>query len=102
RRHTRFSRDWSSDVCSSDLLEQYVDQWLADCSDAAVLEINDGNWRFVHNKLRDGVIFDMSLPDFQELNRRAALAIESVYQYSTRSEEPSCRERVEEPEGEGE
>src|SRR5690606_39534809 len=22
RRHTRFSRDWSSDVCSSDLLEQ--------------------------------------------------------------------------------
>src|SRR5690606_40168347 len=23
RRHTRFSRDWSSDVCSSDLLEQW-------------------------------------------------------------------------------
>src|SRR5690606_40778806 len=23
RRHTRFSRDWSSDVCSSDLLERY-------------------------------------------------------------------------------
>src|SRR5690606_40702001 len=22
RRHTRFSRDWSSDVCSSDLIEQ--------------------------------------------------------------------------------
>src|SRR5690606_39885056 len=22
RRHTRFSRDWSSDVCSSDLLDQ--------------------------------------------------------------------------------
>src|SRR5690606_39817938 len=24
RRHTRFSRDWSSDVCSSDLLRQIV------------------------------------------------------------------------------
>src|SRR5690606_40121217 len=24
RRHTRFSRDWSSDVCSSDLLRQYA------------------------------------------------------------------------------
>src|SRR5690606_40558021 len=24
RRHTRFSRDWSSDVCSSDLLEMRV------------------------------------------------------------------------------
>src|SRR5215475_10823282 len=29
RRHTRFSRDWSSDVCSSDLGEQreYPDSW---------------------------------------------------------------------------
>src|SRR5690606_40898107 len=25
RRHTRFSRDWSSDVCSSDLLTKPVD-----------------------------------------------------------------------------
>src|SRR5690606_39583109 len=24
RRHTRFSRDWSSDVCSSDLLDQLL------------------------------------------------------------------------------
>src|SRR5690606_40087152 len=24
RRHTRFSRDWSSDVCSSDLFEIYL------------------------------------------------------------------------------
>src|SRR5690606_40070352 len=24
RRHTRFSRDWSSDVCSSDLEKRYV------------------------------------------------------------------------------
>src|SRR5690606_39955722 len=23
RRHTRFSRDWSSDVCSSDLVDRY-------------------------------------------------------------------------------
>src|SRR5690606_39896945 len=26
RRHTRFSRDWSSDVCSSDLLSQHQDR----------------------------------------------------------------------------
>src|SRR5690606_39393115 len=24
RRHTRFSRDWSSDVCSSDLVTKYI------------------------------------------------------------------------------
>src|SRR5690606_39355930 len=27
RRHTRFSRDWSSDVCSSDLEEGFDIQW---------------------------------------------------------------------------
>src|SRR5690606_40167015 len=29
RRHTRFSRDWSSDVCSSDLNAQKVAEFLA-------------------------------------------------------------------------
>src|SRR5690606_40994900 len=29
RRHTRFSRDWSSDVCSSDLVQHVVDHLLA-------------------------------------------------------------------------
>src|SRR5690606_40900070 len=27
RRHTRFSRDWSSDVCSSDLIDCGFPQW---------------------------------------------------------------------------
>src|SRR5690606_40117096 len=30
RRHTRFSRDWSSDVCSSDLYEHHDDVQVAD------------------------------------------------------------------------
>src|SRR5690606_40593054 len=32
RRHTRFSRDWSSDVCSSDLLHRYAVQYADDVS----------------------------------------------------------------------
>src|SRR2546422_3122324 len=28
RRHTRCSRDWSSDVCSSDLTENWANMWL--------------------------------------------------------------------------
>src|SRR5699024_1379657 len=28
RRHTRSKRDWSSDVCSSDLFPQFVSRWL--------------------------------------------------------------------------
>src|SRR5690606_40715149 len=32
RRHTRFSRDWSSDVCSSDLLEEaWLYEAMAEC-----------------------------------------------------------------------
>src|SRR5690606_40467544 len=30
RRHTRFSRDWSSDVCSSDLAQVYKGHYLSD------------------------------------------------------------------------
>src|SRR5690606_40284936 len=29
RRHTRFSRDWSSDVCSSDLQRRHLDSLVA-------------------------------------------------------------------------
>src|SRR5690606_39932134 len=37
RRHTRFSRDWSSDVCSSDLVDgRHQVQQLGKVGDAAV------------------------------------------------------------------
>src|SRR5690606_40544498 len=29
RRHTRFSRDWSSDVCSSDLTNVHIDHFVS-------------------------------------------------------------------------
>src|SRR5690606_39673873 len=41
RRHTRFSRDWSSDVCSSDL-ELSVNNW----GDAVIQAIEEGVKRF--------------------------------------------------------
>src|SRR5690606_40927322 len=33
RRHTRFSRDWSSDVCSSDLVRYFLWQFVGRASD---------------------------------------------------------------------
>src|SRR5690606_40733371 len=42
RRHTRFSRDWSSDVCSSDLghdLRQRARRMLDDCTGEAEADI---------------------------------------------------------------
>src|SRR5207302_2320142 len=38
RRHTRFSRDWSSDVCSSDLLRSFM---APTCSTTAALVVGD-------------------------------------------------------------
>src|SRR5690606_10700572 len=47
RRHTRFSRDWSSDVCSSDLDPHYA-EYLADFKNlaegVAPLQRPDGFW----------------------------------------------------------
>src|SRR5690606_40928071 len=42
RRHTRFSRDWSSDVCSSDLRQhaaEEIDQLAAICRDHRATEV---------------------------------------------------------------
>lgn len=61
-----------------------LDYWLSDCADAAVLEVQDGQWRFGHSKLRDGVLADIDPETTKDLNRRAALAISSVYEYSSR------------------
>src|SRR5690606_40107455 len=53
RRHTRFSRDWSSDVCSSDLSGKSVGifHWPLYESDVAK-PLPDGLWRAA---LEDGV-----------------------------------------------
>src|SRR5690606_17383154 len=39
RRHTRFSRDWSSDVCSSDLEDEKLKNYSSDGYSQALLEI---------------------------------------------------------------
>src|SRR5690606_40504604 len=47
RRHTRFSRDWSSDVCSSDLLECNTRLQVATgvaAGTAEIGEVVDGAW----------------------------------------------------------
>ncbi|HVU12271.1 MAG TPA: AAA family ATPase [Phototrophicaceae bacterium] len=62
----------------------YINQWLNDCADAAVLEVQEGKWRFGHIKLRDGVLSELKQPTLSELHRKVATSIESVYQYKPR------------------
>jgi len=56
-----------------------LDDWLAACADAAVLEVRDRNWRFVHNKLREHLLAEMPPELRVDLHRQVALAIESVH-----------------------
>src|SRR5690606_39476502 len=89
RRHTRFSRDWSSDVCSSDLLDVHADR--------ASSEIQFGH---VQRPTHANTSWDMAR--FETVAHRwvhvaesgfgVAIGNDSTYGQIGRA---SCRERVE-------
>lgn len=56
-----------------------LDEWLINLSNIAVLEVQDGQWRFSHDKLRQGTIQTIAQDKLPGLNRAIALTIESVY-----------------------
>ena len=55
------------------------DEWLLACELGIVLEIQDGRWRFVHDKLREDLLESLTAQEIGELSRKFAEAIESVY-----------------------
>ncbi|MFN8530401.1 MAG: tetratricopeptide repeat protein [Anaerolineae bacterium] len=59
-----------------------LDAWFAVCADAAVLEAQEGLWRFAHDKLREGVLHQIENEQFPVLHHKAALALEQCYQES--------------------
>ncbi|HLK53909.1 MAG TPA: serine/threonine-protein kinase PknK, partial [Candidatus Angelobacter sp.] len=56
-----------------------LDNWLAICADTNVLDFQDNQWRFSHDKLREGELADLSPERRRELHRQTALAIEQCY-----------------------
>ncbi len=56
-----------------------VDTWLTECSAAAVLEVVDGQWRFAHEKLREGLIASLEDKSRQELHLQVADAFADLY-----------------------
>ncbi len=56
--------------------EAEVDRWLTTCSDAAVLDVQSEHWQFAHDKLREGVLGELSPPEQRLLHRQVAEAIE--------------------------
>jgi serine/threonine protein kinase/tetratricopeptide (TPR) repeat protein len=56
-----------------------MDAFLSECASAAVLEFSEGQWRFAHDKLREGVLADLPPRAEPLLHRQAAVAIEAAY-----------------------
>ncbi len=56
-----------------------VDNWLAACANAAVLEVQDGHWRFTHDKLREVILNDMQADTRRAFHKQVASTIESIY-----------------------
>lgn len=59
--------------------EPRLEELLAACADAAVLEVSERNWRFTHDKLREALLAELSADERSRLHRQVAEAIESAY-----------------------
>ncbi|MBC8099010.1 MAG: AAA family ATPase, partial [Armatimonadetes bacterium] len=55
------------------------ERWLLDCTSAAVLEVMDSEWRFTHDKLREGVLDGLTLTQRQALHAQVASTLETLY-----------------------
>ena len=55
------------------------DDWLLVCEMASILEVTDGQWRFVHDKFREALLNETSREERSTYHRRAAEAIEATY-----------------------
>lgn len=56
-----------------------LDEWLATCLNAAVLVVNEGQWRFAHDKLREWLLDSLDIEERQIYHRWVAQGIEYVY-----------------------
>jgi serine/threonine protein kinase/tetratricopeptide (TPR) repeat protein len=56
-----------------------IDAWLMTCVNVAVIESHEGSFRFAHDKLREGLLADLSPDAGRDLHLRIAEAIEAVY-----------------------
>ena len=67
---------------ASEMLRQSpfsLEAWLTICVNAAILEIQDDQWQFAHDKLREGLLVDLSAFEQEVLHKQMAVAIEMAY-----------------------
>ncbi|MFN8494490.1 MAG: tetratricopeptide repeat protein [Caldilineaceae bacterium] len=56
-----------------------LDNWLLRCANVAVLEVQAEEWRFAHDKLREGVLQQLTPEQRIALHRQAAACIAQAY-----------------------
>src|SRR5690606_40422918 len=107
RRHTRFSRDWSSDVCSSDLSQLMGIRRIVEKLGHEAITAEDGaaGVRAAQEHLPDLILMDVVMPNLngfqatRTIKRDAATGHIPVILVTTKDQETdrkaSCRERVE-------
>ncbi len=56
-----------------------LDDWVTTCANCTVIEVLDGKWQFIHDKLRQVILQNINSNVSRELHRVVAQSIESVY-----------------------
>ena len=59
--------------------ERDLTDWLGVCQEAAVLEVQENQWRFSHDKLRETLLADLTVETRPALHRRVAETLEQLY-----------------------
>lgn len=60
-------------------LQYPVEQWLIACADAAILTVQEDQWRFEHDKLRQHILFSLADDERAALHETVATTIEDIY-----------------------
>lgn len=56
-----------------------LDEWLDISANSAIVDMQDGRWRFRHDKIREGILRGLSAARLRDLHARVATLIERVF-----------------------
>ena len=56
-----------------------LDEWLTTCANSAVIEVQEDQWRFAHDKLREILLLNLAQAERQQLHQQVATTIEAAY-----------------------
>lgn len=57
-----------------------IERWLEACAEASVVEIFEAQWRFSHDKLREGVVVSLPTDEQKQMHQIVAETIADVYE----------------------